>query len=107
MKHTSFFRKGHEEKHHALKILNDAGTGIGSHPSIPILIRKARDYASNYYYNTNRDSHTSGSYGAPAEPSYTASAYNAPAAPAAPTAVVEEEDDDNEELLLIGVCLYL
>ena len=108
MKSALIFRKGHEEKHHALKILNDAGTGIGNHPSIPILIRKARDYASNYYYNTNRDSHTSGSYGAPAEPvaSYTASAYDAPAAPVAPVAK-EDDDDDNEELLLIGVSLYL
>merc|ERR1719422_395326 len=98
--------KGHEEKHHALKILNDVGTGIGNHPSIPILIRKARDYASNYYYNTNRDSHTSGSYGAPAEPSYTASAYDAPAAPVAPVAK-EDDDDDDEELLLIGVFIAM
>ena len=93
-----FFSKGHEEKHHALNILNDPGSSITNHPSIPVLIRKARDYASNYYYNRQytapaRDDH---SYGAPVEP-----AYSAPTAPR-----VEEEDDDDEEILLIGVNIH-
>ena len=97
------FSKAHEEKNHALNIINDAETGIANHPSIPVLIRKARDYASNYYYNAHsRDSHTS-SYGAPEAPasSYTAAAYSAPTAPREST----EEDDNDDEILLAGVSI--